>query len=235
VITNLVHSSSEWTAYTMQNVDIIGGHHLFYVDIKLYLADIHDLTNILSEQELKKSKRFLKKEDAENFLARRHALRMILMKFLNIDPKEIEYFPTFNKKPAVTGINFNTSHTKDYAVIAISGYPVGIDLEYCESNFDPDELIQYCFSQQEHLYIKCQTSIQEGFYTLWTRKEALIKATGEGLVRELKEVSVIDNEISRMDQHFAMITFRKNQTFISLAYNPSISKVHLWDFKLLYL
>jgi 4'-phosphopantetheinyl transferase len=91
------------------------------------------------------------------------------------------------------GLHFNLSHTHGKSVLAFArGYAVGVDVERCVDPGDLDKLAETCFSARELAEYQSLSSDDRlrGFYNGWTRKEAYLKATGEGLQRPLASFSV---------------------------------------------
>lgn len=103
------------------------------------------------------------------------------------DPPVLSYLP--EGKPFIAGhpdIHFNLSHSGDVAVCALSNQPVGIDIE--TSRKISDSLIDYTMNEQEREFIAASDDKVTAFLTFWTRKEALLKLTGEGIRNDLKNV-----------------------------------------------
>ena len=93
------------------------------------------------------------------------------------------------------GFHFNLSHSGDYAVLAISDSPVGIDIEYKKNNYEA--VAKRCFCQEEYEDIMAVEDIgerQRRFLQYWTMKEAYIKYTGEGLSIPLNSFQIIRQE-----------------------------------------
>ena len=78
---------------------------------------------------------------------------------------------------------FNLSHTDNLILIAISNSPVGVDVEKNERNADKEAIIKHFFSEneQQSFFSQPEEQRQLSFVKGWTRKEAILKATGEGL------------------------------------------------------
>jgi phosphopantetheine--protein transferase-like protein len=78
---------------------------------------------------------------------------------------------------------FNLSHTDNLILIAIANSPVGVDVEKNERNADKEAIIKHFFSEKEQqtFFSQPEELRQLAFVKGWTRKEAILKATGEGL------------------------------------------------------
>ena len=85
------------------------------------------------------------------------------------------------------GIHFNLSHCARAVLCVISDAPVGCDVEAVVSPLDMD-LVRHCCSPEEQAAILASDHPEAAFCTLWTRKEAFLKWTGEGLTDHLPEL-----------------------------------------------
>ena len=83
-------------------------------------------------------------------------------------------------------IQFNLSHSGDVAICAISNLPVGIDIETPRKI--SDSLIDYTMNKWERKFIDASDDKVTAFLEYWTKKEALLKLTGEGIRNDLKDV-----------------------------------------------
>jgi 4'-phosphopantetheinyl transferase len=91
-------------------------------------------------------------------------------------------------------LRFNISHSQETALYAFSiGMELGIDVETVRPVEDADQIVQRYFSAEEKLIYAALDQPEEEqlvFFQCWTRKEAFLKATGEGLALELDQVVV---------------------------------------------
>lgn len=167
------------------------------------LADIPHI----SSQELLRARRYKKPQHGLWWAFVRSAMRNILSEYLAIDPESIRFDQQLNVKPKLIGthqtnIEFNLSHTKEYALLAIHAFiPVGVDVEALAEISDMQSVVQRFFSlaEQEPLYREPISRQLQSFYQIWTRKEALIKANGLGLSAPLQDFDVPVGELSLWD------------------------------------
>ena len=91
-------------------------------------------------------------------------------------------------------LNFNLSHSSECSVLAFSpNSEIGIDIEKIDPEFEFDLIAKAHFSEAENRFIDAgQHESSKRFYTLWTRKEALLKAIGTGIGENL-DVEVFRN------------------------------------------
>ena len=94
-------------------------------------------------------------------------------------------------KPLSDSIFFNVSHSDDLVLLARCEKEIGVDVEHAVKEIDRD-LIDYVCNSGEVSYIN-QSDKNKAFYTLWTKKEAVLKLEGIGLTNKLKDL-LVDNK-----------------------------------------
>lgn len=154
---------------------------------------VADLGRCLSPIEQSRAGRFHFERDRRRFIVARGRLRQLLAERLNTPPERVTIHYGARGKPAVDGLHFNLSHTGDYALYAFStDGDVGIDLEALRPMPEADAIAANLFSaaenaEYEHLGPDERTL---GFFNCWTRKEAFVKALGDGLTMPLDRFDV---------------------------------------------
>ena len=155
--------------------------------------------SILSPDELRRASRFHFEKDRLHFCRCRSALRHLLGGYLQIPAAQIRFEYLTGRKPGLVAeqnpqsLQFNVSHSADMALIAVgSQHRLGIDIERIRSDVDTGSLAQRFFSLRERAGLQSLPDHLrvQGFFACWTRKEAFLKATGEGLSFPLAEFSV---------------------------------------------
>ena len=210
-------------------MSVVQHTHIFKVDASVYSSGTNYKT-VLSEAELLKSARFYKVADQENYLVRKYTLRHILGLFLQQEPASITFHQQANKKPAIANLQFNTSHSKNGIVIAVSQAPIGIDIEYIDPDFDYSAIVQHHFNSAETQFINTAKDPRLAFYTLWTRKEAFLKTTGQGLVDNLSQVDSL-NITGKYQHHTLHLDSLQSGNFIITAATPIASPpIMLWSY-----
>ncbi len=152
----------------------------------------------LSEDERERAKRYRFEQDRSRFVAARAALRRILGGCVGLPAAEVVFEYGAYGKPALAGglsgeVQFNLSHCEGLALIAVtSGRRVGVDLERIRSAVAKEALAERFFSDVEVAALRALPPEQqdEAFFACWTRKEAYIKARGDGLSIPLDAFSV---------------------------------------------
>lgn len=228
---NLLQAPVNWLPYINQELSIDGFIHVIKITVDKHYPEV-DLS-ILSAQEIEKANRFIQQPDKERYLVSKYYLRLLLAKFLSLAPSAIEYSYTGNHKPALPGIEFNISHAENYVVIAVSRFPVGVDVEFIKNGFEFRELMEMCFSPEESSFISHSEDQLLSFYLLWTRKEAILKATGEGLTDHLYEVPSLPDEVLRQEQLFKIISTKASDHYIITAAFPLQENLilQLWNWE----
>ena len=152
----------------------------------------------LSVDEVERAERFHFSHHAEEWVANRARLRMLLGSYLQRDGREIEFVYDAGGKPRVADsnpdVNFNLSHADGAAVVALArGVRVGIDVERSDRGCESMDLARFSFSSSEVAALGriSDNSVQATtFLKLWTCKEALLKGMGDGLSRLLADFSI---------------------------------------------
>lgn len=124
----------------------------------------------------------------------RGTVRVILGRYLEIAPCNVRFSYTRFGKPSIdpedsrSTLSFNVSHSHGLALLAVTRQGnVGIDLERIRRDWAYEEIAKFFFSPREiaMLWALPQEMRAEGFFNCWTRKEAYVKARGEGLSHPL--------------------------------------------------
>jgi 4'-phosphopantetheinyl transferase len=169
-------------------------------------ANQDELRSVLSPDERQRADRFLSERDRARFATCRASLRRILAGLLDTNPSEISFQYSPFGKPSLAeneGLHFNVSHSNHFALVAVAmGRAVGVDVEFARADFATDAVAQRFFSplEREALGRLPAESRTEAFFRCWTRKEAFIKAIGEGLSFPLDrfDVTLAPNEPPRL-------------------------------------
>lgn len=168
--------------------------------------DLGTLSMRLSDQERVRMARFLREEDARAFAVSHVAMRQCLADILSVDEGLLQLSQDQHSKPYLKGyqdrLHFNLSHSKDYALIAVSEQgAVGVDIEYHRERIDCLALSERFFAKAEHAFLLSvsESDRLSAFYDIWTAKEAYVKAIGQGLSYGLDRFSVVSSEIGLSD------------------------------------
>ena len=153
----------------------------------------------LCSQERERADRFAFEPARARFIAARGLLRTIMATCLGTLPRSVEFSYSSTGKPSLGGafasggLEFNLAHSGDLVVFAVAGHGVvGVDVEQVRSIPELSTLSQRFFSPGECAEIEKLSGEEaaRGFFRIWTRKEAWLKATGEGIAGLRKSLEV---------------------------------------------
>jgi 4'-phosphopantetheinyl transferase len=151
---------------------------------------------ILAPDELDRARRFHFTHLRESFLIARGALRCLLGRYLDLHPKSIQFSYSSKGKPALEAgahIHFNMTHSGGLAAIAITaGCQIGVDLEQIRPLSDMQQIAArfFCSEETAEIMSLTQGERERAFFCCWTRKEAYVKAIGDGLSAPLDSFRV---------------------------------------------
>jgi 4'-phosphopantetheinyl transferase len=150
---------------------------------------------LLLPEEREKASRYRVERPRQDFILTRGTLRSLLSKYLQRDTREITLDYTEYGKPLVrdSSLHFNVSHTNGLAVLAfVLNREIGVDVEKIRPQSDAKKLAERFFSDYERRALRDLTedNLNAAFFRCWTRKEAYIKAVGEGLSMPLSQFDV---------------------------------------------
>lgn len=177
-----------------------GRIHLWHASPTLLAFDKADAAALLSPDEQARLERFRFVNDKNNFLFCRGMLRMLLASYLGDSPAELVFAYSAHGKPSLAGpsmdLKFNMSHSNgDVLIAACLRWEIGVDIEQVRYDLNVREIAQRFFSTAENETIRTMpvTSCYDTFFACWTRKEAFVKARGEGLSCPLNSFDVSVN------------------------------------------
>ena len=165
------------------------------IGISQNIAIIDNLSHLLSADEHERANRYYREKDKHRFMVSRIILRVLLSRYLSADPQQLAFEIGENKKPRVKGnssLHYNVSHSGNIVLIGIASSAIGVDVEKPDTNIHYTDIMGISCSQNEIDHVNNAQYPLQTFYTLWTRKEALLKATAKGIDDDLKFVPSID-------------------------------------------
>jgi 4'-phosphopantetheinyl transferase len=158
-----------------------------------------DYARLLSGDEQARADRLRFEQLQRRFIVGRGTLRIILGRYLNLSPDEIEFEYRPNGKPALSSrllhpaLCFNLSHSDEMLLLAVTYHrAVGIDLETIHPDLEVENIAERFFSPAERAELQALPADRKlaSFFSGWTRKEAYLKARGEGLTYPLDQFTV---------------------------------------------
>ncbi|NTW09226.1 MAG: 4'-phosphopantetheinyl transferase superfamily protein [Anaerolineaceae bacterium] len=151
------------------------------------------LEGFLSEDERLRARRLRNPQSADRFIVGRGILRVLLGSYLVSEPEKLVFHYGPHGKPELAGgiPSFNVSHSGSLIIIAVSiGFNVGVDIEEIHPFSDLSATASIFLSPDESAELEGLPADRklEHFYTLWTCKEALLKAHGVGLSGPMRNI-----------------------------------------------
>jgi len=173
--------------------------HVWRVYLDCEERQLDRFESTFGPDERARANRFLLRRDRHGFVVTRGVLRELLGRYLNRTPADLEldYSPQgkpflraeFLKRP----IQFNVSHSHGLALLAFTmRRNLGVDVEFVRPDFAAYGIAERYFSPLEVMELRALPPPlrAEGFFLCWTRKEAYVKARGEGLQLPLETFQV---------------------------------------------
>ncbi len=201
--------------------------------------DIDSITSLLSAAEQARAQRYHRPIDQLRFVAGRGLLRTVVGQYTRQPANQIVIDIGPTQKPALRhtpDLHVNLAHAGGWIMLAVSDKPVGIDVEAIDYTFDYQLITESSFSQIEQQAIQKAVDPRRAFYESWTRKEALVKATGTGITDNFDQIPALigphsipqiglDDAGSWIVQPFAV----NEQHPAAIAYRPSIGEVFFFN------
>jgi 4'-phosphopantetheinyl transferase len=190
---------SDW-----KQIDILppleaGEVQLWRIDLAGATGLHNRFTKLLSPSEQLHASRYRLDQAQVHFSVGRACLRTLLGNATRLDPLSIAITTGVHGKPEAPDlnghrVNFNVAHSKDTILIALSREgPVGVDVEYFDRPTDIMDVAKHNFTETETSSLEAIADPQtrhRTFYRYWTRKEAVLKADGRGLIASLASFDV---------------------------------------------
>lgn len=196
--------------------------------MKLFMANISDVRegdiSRIAPERAEKARRYCKPADQKRCIAG----GLLLRRFLG-DTRIFEN--EFGKPVAENGVCFNLSHSGDWVLLAVSDREVGCDIEQLRQ-VDPIRLGKAVFTENELTQIQNSADRQGAFFTLWTKKEALLKCMGKGFHRAAKTVDVTANFFAEDGRIYRMKTVHFADYVVSVCEQDGETEIDLQFFRL---
>ena len=191
-----------------------GQVHISCARLDAFKKELIQLEALLSQEEKTRASRFHFSADKNSFVIRRGIRRLLLSRILGQDPASLQFRHGPNGKPELEEISieerlyFNDSHSGGLALYGFSrDCQIGVDIEQLKPITNLEGITASFFSRREsqELISLAPERREEAFIACWTRKEAVLKSTGEGIGTGLANVEVsvdsgIEKEIVKTDR-----------------------------------
>jgi len=183
--------------------------HVWRASLNASMTQIADIEGVLSDEEIRRANKYYFCQHRRRYIVGRGLLRTILGRYLEMPADSLSFDYSCRGKPELadicreSGIRFNLSHSGVVVIFAITrDRSVGVDVEDQHRALDMDKVIRRSCSKREKADLKNvpQEMKRQAFFNCWTRKEAYVKAHGDGLAMALNQfsVSLIPGEPARL-------------------------------------
>jgi 4'-phosphopantetheinyl transferase len=173
-----------------------GTVHLWQTPLEDRASEVTAWYELLSRDEQDRALRFREGRPRNDFVVTRGTLRALLARYLGTAPQEVHFCYAIHGKPLLGGnsnLCFNVSHTRGLAMMAVAqDRAIGVDVENVNRDTDVKPLAERFFSESERQALRHLSGqeLRAAFSRCWTRKEAYIKAKGDGLALPLSQFDV---------------------------------------------
>jgi 4'-phosphopantetheinyl transferase len=209
------------------------------------------LAALLSGDERERAARFAFSRDRDRFVARHGLLRELLSNYLHRSAAGLQFSytktgkPEIGDQPHVHAVRFSMAHSDSVAVFALtSGEAIGVDVEIVRAIPDlPDLVESLCSARELEQWRRLDSDRQlPAFFDLWSRKEAFLKGTGEGLGKSPNEIEVLapsqtkNQRISVFDQGrevrpWSLYSLSTAEYAIAVAFKGRPGRILCWEWE----
>jgi 4'-phosphopantetheinyl transferase len=172
---------------------------IWQTSLRLPASQVESYYNLLNDDEKSRVDSYRSDKRSNEFIITRGLLRKLLARLYKLQANSFRFCYTDKDKPYLDptstyhSTSFNISHSHDKAIIALGiDKIIGIDIEKIRQDVDFKKLAKRFFSETESMGLAKLTGEQlaNRFFCCWSRKEAFVKALGDGLSFGLDEFSV---------------------------------------------
>lgn len=173
--------------------------HVWQAALLLPETVLDEFRLCLSDDEKSRANRLIRPMLGREYVAVHGILRLLLGRYLAVDPSEIRLDAGLQGKPRLDmpgqgmDLRFNLSHSGGLALFAVAlGREVGVDVECLGGTSDLNRLAERYFAPAERAALRAVSAEEKAaaLFRCWTRKEAYLKARGDGLTVSLDKFSV---------------------------------------------
>jgi 4'-phosphopantetheinyl transferase len=242
---NLVNCLTKQAAFQPLPVDIhLKADEAFVILIRKQdcLPYLSDYAGWLSANESAAVKQFIKWDDQTTKIIGRGLLKAVLSKLSGLPMQALVIDRTSFGKPILmnqltTPIHFNLSDSADYILLGFATEPIGVDIEAITNHVDIADIVQSHFANDEQLQMQTAVDPQAFFYEIWTRKEAVLKANGIGLIDDLPSLlvtnghHVLPTDFGPTNQYWTIQSFKVEETAMAaIAVSQRIKQIYFFDY-----
>lgn len=220
--------------------------HLWYATLESLRPRHTELNDLLDPVEHERAQRFRFDADRERFILGHGLLRSLLGKYLNRDGSLVRMARGTFGKPYLErkDLRFSFSDTKDAIIVAFANkHEIGADIETMHRHVDHDAVSEHYFTAPEVREIQAAgpgAGAKRRFLEFWTRKEAVLKASGVGIMDDLRSLRVDGERNTMVIAHEAFTSMAAEEYhvhtwhvgadhLISLASPVKMKEVMVWE------
>ena len=220
-----------WANPKVEDFQLREGTHVWLVDNKTFTTkEVAAFWEVLSFKEKEKALRFHFERDRKRYVLTHGILRKLIGKYFKTQDELMFSENEFGKPYLVqynidskTLFEFNISHSSNLILMAFrfsehvvldSEFQVGIDIEKVQQDFDFELILDNFFSKKEIESIHSSTIPNNAFFNFWTKKEALVKAAGRGLMRNLNQFDLSKKKNKWDLDREVFLKFNSNNFFL---------------------
>lgn len=149
----------------------------------------------VTPEEHERAARFRQEADRQRFLCGKLLVRTFVGHHLGVAPRELKFVTGEHGKPEVAegSLRFNLAHSGEWLLFGLArDRELGVDVERHRTMRDAINIAQRFFAPPEVEFLEAQNAAHQHdtFYRIWTRKEAIVKATGAGISAGLDRFAV---------------------------------------------
>lgn len=152
--------------------------------------------SLLSSDEQARADRFHFERDRRRYTIAHAATRVLLSAYTGIAPGDLRFVARARGKPVFetdSGLHFNLSHSGEMALLGVTSQAeIGVDIEHRRIISDRDAIARAYFAPEEYHALANLAADERdlAFFLCWTRKEAYVKAVGDGIASGLDRFEV---------------------------------------------
>ena len=163
--------------------------HVWRAGLQVDAAELERLQTFISGAERERTDRFQFPDLRRRYVAAHGVLRELLGKYLNTAPSQLRFEKNRHDKPFLATdcsaeLRFNLSHAGELALLAFAhAREVGVDVEQIRAMPSGDRIAERYFTAAESARLRSVPPERrdEAFFDCWVRKEAFVKAVGQGV------------------------------------------------------
>jgi len=198
------NSSANYDAVATQLPQVEPGIVLWWCPLERTVLQLEHASALLSPAEQTRAARFGTAALRARYIAGRSMLRLLLGRALGVEPATVPIVRGRRGRPQLdtaSDIDFNVSHTQEVSLIGIArSARIGIDVERIDRNVNADGLCRKFLTSAERATCEPVGADlrRQRFLHYWTCKEALSKATGDGLSAPFRQLEIELNDVIRL-------------------------------------